>query len=147
MRLHDLKPAEGSRKNKKRVGRGTGSGLGTTAGRGMNGQNSRSGGGVRPGFEGGQMPLFRRLPKRGFTNARFKKHWTILNVTDLNVFEDKTEVTPEILMEKGLIKSLKFDVKILGDGELNKSLNIKANKFTQSAIKKIEAAGGKVEVI
>ncbi|MCK5764254.1 MAG: 50S ribosomal protein L15 [Clostridiales bacterium] len=147
MRLHDLKPAEGSRKNKKRVGRGTGSGLGTTAGRGMNGQNSRSGGGVRPGFEGGQMPLFRRLPKRGFTNARFKKHWTILNVTDLNVFEDKTEVTPEILMEKGLIKSLKFGVKILGDGELNKSLNIKANKFTQSAIKKIEAAGGKVEVI
>jgi large subunit ribosomal protein L15 len=147
MRLHDLKPAEGSRKNKKRVGRGTGSGLGTTAGRGMNGQNSRSGGGVRPGFEGGQMPLFRRLPKRGFTNARFKKHWTILNVTDLNVFEDKTEVTPEILLEKGLIKSLKFGVKILGDGELNKSLNIKANKFTQSAIKKIEAAGGKVEVI
>ena len=147
MRLHDLKPAEGSRKNKKRVGRGTGSGLGTTAGRGMNGQNSRSGGGVRPGFEGGQMPLFRRLPKRGFTNARFKKKWTILNVTDLNVFEDKTEVTPEMLLENGLIKSLKFGIKILGDGELNKSLNIKANKFTQSAIKKIEAAGGKVEVI
>ncbi|MEA3424378.1 MAG: 50S ribosomal protein L15 [Bacillota bacterium] len=147
MRLHDLKPAEGSRKNKKRVGRGTGSGLGTTAGRGMNGQNSRSGGGVRPGFEGGQMPLFRRLPKRGFTNARFKKNWTILNVTDLNVFEDKTDVTPEILLEKGLIKSLKFGIKILGDGELNKSLNIKANKFTQSAINKIEAAGGKVEVI
>ena len=147
MRLHDLKPAEGSRKKKKRVGRGTGSGLGTTAGRGMNGQNSRSGGGVRPGFEGGQMPLFRRLPKRGFTNARFKKQWTILNVTDLNVFEDKTDVTPEILLEKGLIKSLKFGIKILGDGELNKTLNIKANKFTQSAIKKIEAAGGKVEVI
>ncbi|MCD6435760.1 MAG: 50S ribosomal protein L15 [Clostridiales bacterium] len=147
MRLHDLKPAEGSRKNKKRVGRGTGSGLGTTAGRGMNGQNSRSGGGVRPGFEGGQMPLFRRLPKRGFTNARFKKKWAILNVTDLNVFEDNTEVTPEMLLEEGLIKSLKFDVKILGDGELNKSLNIKANKFTRSAIKKIEAAGGKVEVI
>lgn len=147
MRLHDLKPAEGSRKNKKRVGRGTGSGSGTTAGRGMNGQNSRSGGGVRPGFEGGQMPLFRRIPKRGFTNSRFKKQWTILNVSDLNVFEDKAEVTPEILLEKGLIKNLKFGIKILGDGELNKTLIIKANKFAQSAIKKIEAAGGRAEVI
>lgn len=147
MRLHDLKPAEGSRKSKKRVGRGTGSGLGTTAGRGMNGQNSRSGGGVRPGFEGGQMPLFRRIPKRGFTNARFKKAWTVLNVSDLNIFDDQAEITPEILLEKGLIKSLKFQVKILGDGELNKALNIKASKFTQSAIKKIEAAGGRAEVI
>lgn len=147
MRLHDLKPAEGSRKSKKRVGRGSGSGLGTTAGRGMNGQNSRSGGGVRPGFEGGQMPLFRRIPKRGFTNARFRKEWTILNVSDLNIFEDQAEVTPEILMEKGLISTLKYGVKILGDGELTKPLNIKANKFTQSAIKKIEAAGGRAEVI
>ncbi|MBN2260243.1 MAG: 50S ribosomal protein L15 [Clostridiales bacterium] len=147
MRLHDLKPAEGSRKSKKRVGRGTGSGLGTTAGRGSNGQNSRSGGGVRPGFEGGQMPLFRRIPKRGFTNARFKKEWLILNVADLNVFDDQAEVTPEILLEKGIINSLKYGIKILGDGELNKALNIKANKFTQSAMKKIEAAGGKAEVI
>jgi large subunit ribosomal protein L15 len=147
MRLHDLKPAEGSRKNKKRVGRGTGSGLGTTAGRGMNGQNSRSGGGVRPGFEGGQMPLFRRIPKRGFTNARFKKQWTILNISDLNVFDDQMEVTPETLLENGLINNLKYGIKILGDGELTKALNIKANKFTQSAIKKIEAAGGKAEVI
>ncbi len=147
MRLHDLKPAEGSRKNKKRVGRGTGSGLGTTAGRGMNGQNSRSGGGVRPGFEGGQMPLFRRIPKRGFTNARFKKEWIILNVSDLNVFDNQAEVTPEILLENGMISTLKYEVKILGNGELTKALNIKANKFTQSAIKKIEAAGGRAEVI
>ena len=147
MRLHDLKPAEGSRKSKKRVGRGTGSGLGTTAGRGMNGQNSRSGGGVRPGFEGGQMPLFRRIPKRGFTIARFKKDWTILNVSDLNVFDNQAEVTPEILLETGVISTLKYEVKILGDGELTKALNIKANKFTQSAIKKIEAAGGRAEVI
>jgi large subunit ribosomal protein L15 len=147
MRLHDLKPAEGSRKSKKRVGRGTGSGLGTTAGRGMNGQNSRSGGGVRPGFEGGQMPLFRRIPKRGFTNARFKKEWTILNVSDLNVFDNQAEVTPETLLENGMINTLKYEVKILGNGELTKALNIKANKFTQSAIKKIEAAGGRAEVI
>ncbi len=147
MRLHDLKPAEGSRKSKKRVGRGTGSGLGTTAGRGMNGQNSRSGGGVRPGFEGGQMPLFRRIPKRGFTNARFKKQWSIVNVSDLNQFRAKTKVTPELLVEKGLVKSLNYEVKILGDGELTKELTISAHKFTQSAREKIEAAGGKVEVI
>ncbi|OPL07708.1 MAG: 50S ribosomal protein L15 [delta proteobacterium ML8_F1] len=147
MRLHDLKPAEGARKSKKRVGRGTGSGLGTTAGRGMNGQKSRSGGGVRPGFEGGQMPLFRRIPKRGFTNARFKKQWSIVNVSDLNQFRAKTKVTPELLVEKGLVKSLNNEVKILGDGELNKELTISAHKFTQSAREKIEAAGGKVEVI
>jgi len=147
MRLHDLKPTAGSRKNKKRVGRGTGSGLGTTAGRGMNGQNSRSGGGVRPGFEGGQMPLFRRIPKRGFTNVRFKKEWVVLNVSELNVFDDKAEVTPEILMEKGMIKSLKREIKILGNGKIDKAVNVKANKFTKSAIQKIEAAGGKVEVI
>lgn len=147
MRLHDLKPAAGSRKSKKRVGRGTGSGLGTTAGRGMNGQNSRSGGGVRPGFEGGQMPLFRRIPKRGFSNARFKKHFAIVNIADLNAFEENTVITPELLLETGMIKKVLDGVKILGDGELEKALTIKANKFTQSAIQKIEAAGGKTEVI
>jgi len=146
MRLHDLRPAEGSTKSKKRVGRGTGSGLGTTAGRGMNGQNSRSGGGVRPGFEGGQMPLFRRIPKRGFNN-NFKKEWTIVNVESLNCFEDGTEITPELLLQKGVVSKINYGLKILGDGELNKKLTIRANKFTQSAITKIEAAGGKAEVI
>lgn len=146
MRLHDLKPAQGSTKSKKRVGRGAGSGLGKTSGRGMNGQNARSGGGVRPGFEGGQMPLFRRIPKRGFTNI-FKKNWIILNVDDLNRFEDGTEITPDFLIESGMVKELGYGIKILGDGELERKLTVKANKFTQSAIQKIEAAGGKVEVI
>lgn len=146
MRLHDLRPAEGSTKSKKRVGRGTGSGSGTTAGRGMNGQNSRSGGGVRPGFEGGQMPLFRRIPKRGFNN-KFKKQWTIVNVELLNDFEDGTEITPDVLLQTGVVSKIDYGIKILGDGELNKKLTVKANKFTQSAISKIEAAGGKAEVI
>ena len=146
MRLHDLRPAEGSTKSRKRVGRGTGSGLGTTAGRGNNGQNSRSGGGVRPGFEGGQMPLFRRIPKRGFNN-KFKKLWTVVNVELLNDFEDGTEITPEVLLQTGVVSKLGHGLKILGDGELNKKLTVKANKFTQSAISKIEAAGGKAEVI
>ncbi len=146
MRLHDLRPAEGSTKSKKRVGRGTGSGHGTTAGRGMNGQNSRSGGGVRPGFEGGQMPLFRRIPKRGFNN-KFKKQWTIVNVELLNDFEDGTEITPDVLLQTGVVSKIEYGIKILGDGELNKKLTVKANKFTQSAISKIEAAGGKAEVI
>jgi large subunit ribosomal protein L15 len=146
MKLHELRPAAGSTKNRKRVGRGTGSGLGTTAGRGMNGQNSRSGGGVRPGFEGGQMPLFRRLPKRGFKNFT-RKNWTIVNVETLNKFEDGTEITPELLLEAGVLSKIEYGVKILGDGELTKKLTVKANKFTQSAITKIEAAGGKAEVI
>ncbi len=146
MKLHELRPAAGSTKNRKRVGRGTGSGLGTTAGRGMNGQNSRSGGGVRPGFEGGQMPLFRRLPKRGFKNFT-RKNWTIVNVETLNKFEDGTEITPEMLLEAGVLSKIEYGVKILGDGELTKKLTVKANKFTQSAITKIEAAGGKAEVI
>lgn len=146
MRLHDLRPAEGTQKSKKRVGRGPGSGLGTTAGRGMNGQNSRSGGGVRPGFEGGQMPLFRRLPKRGFNNI-FKKEWIIVNVSDLNRFDNGTEVTPEVLLESGLIKKTGYGVKILGDGALEKKLTVKAQKFTQSALDKIQAAGGSAEVI
>jgi large subunit ribosomal protein L15 len=146
MRLHDLRPAEGSTKQRKRVGRGTGSGLGKTAGRGMNGQNARSGGGVRPGFEGGQMPLFRRIPKRGFNNI-FKKEWSIVNVDALNQFESGTEITPELLVEAGVVGKINYGLKILGDGELNKALTVKANKFTQSAVSKIEAAGGKVEVI
>lgn len=146
MKLHELRPAKGSVKNKKRVGRGTGSGLGTTAGRGMNGQNSRSGGGTRPGFEGGQMPLFRRIPKRGFTN-RNKKQWAIVNIEDLNAFENDTVITPELLIETGLVKKLDDGLKILGNGELEKKLTVKANKFTQSALTKIEAAGGKAEVI
>lgn len=146
MRLHDLKPAAGSRKAPKRVGRGTGSGLGRNAGKGEKGQNSRSGGGVRPGFEGGQMPLYRRLPKRGFTNI-FAKEIIAINIDRLNIFEDGTEVTPEIMIENGLIGKIKDGVKILGNGELTKKLTVKAHKFSKTAEDKIQAAGGKVEVI
>jgi len=146
MKLHELKPAKGAVRNRKRLGRGTASGQGETAGRGANGQNSRSGGGTRPGFEGGQMPLYRRIPKRGFTNP-FKKVWSIVNVEDLNRFEEDTEITPAILMENGLIKKLNDGVKILGNGEIEKKLTVKANQFTKSAQEKIEAAGGKAEVI
>ncbi|MGB9812681.1 MAG: 50S ribosomal protein L15 [Thermovenabulum sp.] len=146
MRLHDLRPAEGSRKRPKRVGRGIGSGHGKTATRGHKGQKARSGGGVRPGFEGGQMPLYRRIPKRGFTNI-FKKEFAVVNVEDLNVFEDNTRVTPELLLEKGIIKKVKDGVKVLGDGELTKKLEVVAHAFSKSALSKIEAAGGKAEVI
>lgn len=147
MKLHELKPAVGSTKAPKRVGRGTGSGHGTTAGRGNNGQNSRSGGGVRPGFEGGQMPLFRRIPKRGFNNTMFAKVWATLNVESLNAFAANTVITPEMLLECGMVRKLNDGLKILGDGELTVSLTVRAHKFTQSALKKIEAAGGKAEVI
>ena len=146
MKLHELKPAEGSRKSPKRVGRGTGSGFGRNAGKGENGQKARSGGGVRIGFEGGQMPLYRRLPKRGFTNI-FAKQYYELNVERLNAFEDGMEITPELLLEKKVIKKSKDGLKILGDGELQKKLTVKAAKFTKTAVEKIEAAGGKVEVI
>ncbi len=146
MKLHELRAAEGSTKNRKRRGRGTATGQGKTGGRGMNGQNSRSGGGVRLGFEGGQMPLYRRLPKRGFTNI-FGTEYTTINVKDLNRFEAGTVVTPELLKEAGMIKQVKDGVKVLGDGALNNSITVKANKFTKSAIEKIEAAGGKAEVI
>jgi len=147
MKLHELRPAKGAVRDTKRRGRGTGTGLGKTGGRGSKGQNARSGGGVRPGFEGGQMPIIRRLPKRGFTNI-FKKQFNIINIEDLNVFENGTVVTAELLIEAGMIKKFeKNGVKILGDGNLEKSLTIKANKFTKSAVEKIEAAGGKVEVI
>ncbi len=146
MKLHELKPAKGSVKAAKRKGRGPGSGLGKTAGRGHKGQKARSGGGVRPGFEGGQMPLIRRVPKRGFTNI-FAKVYSIVNVKDLEVFEDGTVVTPELLKEKGIISKLNDGVKILGDGELSKSLTVKAHKFSKAAQEKIEAVGGKAEVI
>lgn len=147
MKLHELRPAEGAVKNRKRLGRGTATGQGKTSGRGQKGQNSRSGGGVRPGFEGGQMPIYRRLPKRGFTNI-FKKAYSLVNVERLNAFENGTEITPEILKEKGIIRKIEKDgVKILGEGKLEVNVTVKANKFTKSAIEKIEAAGGKVEVI
>lgn len=146
MKLHELRPAEGSRKAPKRVGRGTGSGLGRNAGKGEKGQNSRSGGGVRPGFEGGQMPLYRRLPKRGFTNI-FAKRFSAINVDRLNIFENGTVVTPELLIEKGIIGKVYDGVKILGNGDLEKNLTVKATKFSKAAAEKIEAAGGKVEVI
>jgi len=146
MKLHELRPAPGTRKEPKRKGRGTATGQGKTAGRGQKGQTSRSGGGVRPGFEGGQMPLQRRLPKRGFTNI-FAKEYAEVNVEDLNKFEAGTVVTPELLLEKKIIRKLMDGVKVLGNGELNKALTVKAHKFSESAVKKIEAAGGKIEVI
>ena len=146
MKLHELSKPIGSTKNTKRKGRGTATGQGKTGGRGMNGQNSRSGGGVRLGFEGGQMPLYRRIPKRGFTNV-FKKEWSIMNVSDLNCYEDGTEITPELLTKEGKVKQVKAGVKILGEGNLEKKLTVKANKFSKAAIEKIEAAGGKAEVI
>ncbi|MFV9511641.1 50S ribosomal protein L15 [Tepidibacillus sp. LV47] len=146
MKLHELKPAEGARHTRKRVGRGIGSGNGKTAGRGTKGQNARSGGGVRPGFEGGQNPLYRRLPKRGFRNP-MRKEYVVVNLDALNRFEAGTTVTPELLKEKGLVKQIKDGVKILGNGELNVQLTVKAHKFSQSAIEKIAAAGGKTEVI
>ncbi|MDD2496029.1 MAG: 50S ribosomal protein L15 [Tissierellia bacterium] len=146
MKLHELKPNPGSVKKRKRLGRGTATGQGKTAGRGMNGQGSRSGGGVRPGFDGGNMPLYRRLPKRGFTNI-FGTVYSELNVEDLNKFEDGVEVTPEILKSEGILKKQLDGVKILGNGEITKKLTVKAHKFSKSAVEKIEAAGGKVEVI
>ncbi len=146
MKLHELKPNPGSTKNRKRLGRGTATGQGKTAGRGMNGQKSRSGGGVRPGFEGGQMPLYRRLPKRGFTNI-FGTQFAEINVEVLNKFEDGAEITPELLKSEGILKKQLDGVKILGNGELAKKLTVKAHKFSKSAVEKIEAAGGKAEVI
>jgi large subunit ribosomal protein L15 len=147
MNLHDLKPEAGSNKKRIRRGRGNGSGRGNTSGRGANGQNSRSGGGVRPTFEGGQTPLFRRLPKRGFNNV-FKKEFNEINIYQLNRFSENEEVNIEKLQEAGLIDNLaKSGLKILGDGEIDKALVVKANAFTKSAKEKIEAAGGKAEVV
>ncbi|MGE6632403.1 50S ribosomal protein L15 [Bacillus sp. NPDC077027] len=146
MKLHELKPSEGSRKVRNRVGRGIGSGNGKTSGKGHKGQNARSGGGVRPGFEGGQMPLFQRLPKRGFTNIN-RKDYAVINLERLNSFDEGTEVTPELLLETGTLSKLKAGVKILGNGKLEKKLTVKANKFSASAKEAIEAAGGTAEVI
>lgn len=147
MKLHELSSAPGSRHSRKRVGRGTGSGMGKTATRGHKGQNARSGGGVRPGFEGGQNPLYRRLPKRGFNNVRFGTEYAIVNLFDLNKFADGTEVTPELLLESGVVKNAKDGIKILGNGDLTVKLTVKANKFSQSAVEKIQSAGGTTEVI
>ncbi|MCQ2436834.1 MAG: 50S ribosomal protein L15 [Clostridia bacterium] len=146
MTLQDLKPAVGPTTAPKRLGRGTGSGLGKTSGKGHKGAKARSGGGKRPGFEGGQMPLTMRLPKRGFTN-KFRKEFVAVNVETLDCFEAGTTVTPVELIEAGIIKNILDGVKILGDGEITKALTVKANKFSASAKEKIEAAGGKVEVI
>lgn len=145
MRLHELSPAPGAVKKRKRVGRGPGSGHGKTSTRGMNGQKSRSGGGKGPGFEGGQTPIYRRLPKLpGFRNP-FKKVYALVNVDQLNVFDTQTIVDPQMLQQAGLIKKSSMLVKILGRGEIEKSITVKANHFSDTAVKKIEAAGGKVE--
>ena len=146
MKLSELKPADGARKDKVRVGRGTGSGCGKTSGRGHKGQKARSGGGVRPGFEGGQMPIYRRLPKRGFKNI-WRKEYAEVNVSTLNIFDDDTTVDAVALVEIGILKNVLDGVRILGDGELTKKLNVKAQGFTKTAIKKIEAVGGTAEVI
>ena len=145
MKIHELRAVEGATKAPKRKGRGTASGNGTTAGRGMNGQNSRSGGGVRLGFEGGQMPLYRRLPKRGFNN-KWATVYTTINVEDLNRFEAGTVVTQEVLEAAGVVKQVKDGIKVLGNGELKVALTVVADKFSGSAVEKIEAAGGKAEV-
>jgi len=146
VKLHALKPARGARKAPKRKGIGIGSGLGKTAGRGQKGQNARSGGGTRPGFEGGQMPLYQRIPKRGFT-SKFKKRYAEVNVKDLNRFEPGTSVTPQLLLDTGMVKKIGDGVKILGKGELNVKLAVSAHAFSKGAEEKIKAAGGSVEVI
>ncbi len=146
MRLHELSPAPGSAKDVKRKGRGHGSGNGKTAGKGHKGQNARSGGGVRPGFEGGQMPLYRRIPKRGFTNI-FAKQYAEVKLTDLNKFEDGTVVTPQLLKESGVISKVCDGVVVLGNGTIEKKLTVQAARGTKGAKEKIEAAGGKVEVM
>ena len=146
MKIHELRPADGSTSKTKRLGRGIGSGLGKTSGKGHKGQNARSGGGVRPGFEGGQMPLIRQLPKIGFTN-NFRKVYTTINVGELEVLEAGTTVTAELLKSKGLIAKVEpYGLKVLGNGTLTKSLNVQAAKFTDGAAKKITAAGGTIEV-
>ena len=146
MKLHELKPALGATSTAKRLGRGIGSGLGKTSGKGHKGAKARSGGGKRPGFEGGQMPITMRLPKRGFTN-NFRKEYVAINVSRLEVFEDGATVTPVELIEMGIIKKIGDGIKIMGDGELTKKLTVLASKFTATAKEKIEAVGGKAEVI
>ena len=147
MKLHNIEQPYGAVKVSKRVGRGTSSGTGKTAGKGHKGQNARSGGGVRPGFEGGQLPLFRRLPKRGFSNAKFKVEYATINVSDLDKFEDGAVVTPELLKEMGIVKKQLAGIKVLGNGELTKKLTVKASKFSATAVEKIEKMGGKAEEV
>ena len=147
MKLEELKKNPGATHRKKIVGRGPGSGLGKTSGRGQKGQNARSGGGVRPLFEGGQLPLYRRLPKRGFSNALFKIRYATINVEDLNVFDENTLVTPALLKETGLVKKQLNGIKVLGNGKLEKKLTIQAHKFSKSALEKISESGSKAEVI
>ena len=146
MKLNELKPVEGATQSKKRLGRGTSSGTGKTSGRGQKGQTSRSGGGVRLGFEGGQTPLFKRLPKRGFSNF-FRKEFAIVNVSDLNRYDDDTVITPELLMKDKVIRELKAGLKVLADGKLERKLHVKAHKFSASAEQAIASAGGTIEVI
>ena len=147
MKLHELKKNEGATFRKKIVGRGRGSGLGKTSGRGQKGQNARSGGGVSPVFEGGQLPLYRRLPKRGFSNHDFKTVYTVINVGDLNVFNDGDVVTPALLKERGIVKKQLNGIKVLGNGTLEKKITIQAHRFSSSALRKIEESGSKAEVI
>ena len=147
MQIHELKPAEGAKKREKRLGRGIGSGVGKTSGKGHKGQNARSGGGVRPGFEGGQNPLLRRIPKRGFTN-NFAKEYSVINVSQLNAFKKGTVITAEFLKDFGMLSKIEaYGLKVLGDGELTVALTVQASKFTKSAVEKIEAVGGKAEVL
>ena len=147
MKLHEIEKNIGATHAKKRVGRGSGSGLGKTSGRGQKGQKARSGGSINPVFEGGQLPLYRRIPKRGFKNAKFRTVYATINVEDLNVFEDGTVVTPALLKDTGLLKKQLDGVKVLGNGKLEKKITIQASKFSASALEKIKEAGSKAEVI
>ena len=147
MKLHELEKNIGATHAKKRVGRGPGSGLGKTSGRGQKGQKARSGGSINPVFEGGQLPLYRRLPKRGFSNHLFKTRYSIINISELNKFEDGTVVTPALLKDAGIIKNQQDGIKVLGNGKLEKKLTIQASKFSTSALEKIKEAGSKAEVI
>ena len=147
MKLHELEKNIGATQPKKRVGRGPGSGLGKTSGRGQKGQKARSGGSINPVFEGGQLPLYRRIPKRGFSNAKFKTRYAVINLKDLNVFEDGAVVTPALLKDAGIIKNQLDGIKVLGNGKLEKKITIQASKFSTSAMEKIKEAGSKAEVI
>lgn len=147
MKLHELEKNIGAKHSKKRVGRGSGSGLGKTSGRGQKGQKARSGGSINPVFEGGQLPLYRRLPKRGFSNYPFKKEYAVINLSDLNVFEDGTVVTPALLKERGIVKKQLSGIKVLGEGQLDKKITVQAHKFSKSALDKINESGSKAEVI
>ena len=147
MKLHSLKVTEGSKTERRRIGRGTSSGMGKTSGKGHKGQKARAGYSRKAGFEGGQLPLYRRLPKRGFTNGKFRTRYAVINLKDLNVFENGTLVTPALLKEKGIIKNQLDGIKILGEGKLEKNLTIQANKFSTTALEKIKESGSKAEVI